>query len=253
MEDRNKLEQMDNIDFNKFKEFALDNSLNSNEKIGFLDSYRKGFEEYILEDILSKLNLKEGSGKVILDIGCGCGDLVLKLIDHTKSNNQKLILIDSEEMLSLLPNDQHLIKIAGEFPFNYDLLKDYVGHIDSILAYSVLHYVFEEGNIYKFIDKSCQLLKSGGGLLLGDIPNYTKRTRFFMSERGIQSHRDFVGDQTSSPSISPYSLEDRRIDDGVVFGILHRYRTQGFETYLLPLHNKLPLANRREDILIEKR
>ena len=44
-----------------------------------------------------------------------------------------------------------------------------------------------------------------------------------------------------------------KIDDGVLFSILHRYRNSGFETYLLPQGEGLPLSNRREDILIVRR
>jgi hypothetical protein len=47
-------------------------------------------------------------------------------------------------------------------------------------------------------------------------------------------------------------VETKKIDDGVVFGILQRYRNFGFDTYLLPQNDNLPIANRREDILIKK-
>lgn len=34
---------------------------------------------------------------------------------------------------------------------------------------------------------------------------------------------------------------------------MQRYRTAGYETYLLPQNKNLPMANRREDIIIERR
>jgi hypothetical protein len=47
-------------------------------------------------------------------------------------------------------------------------------------------------------------------------------------------------------------VEDLKIDDGVVFGIMQRYRNFGFDTYLLPQNEQLPIASRREDILVKK-
>ena len=47
-------------------------------------------------------------------------------------------------------------------------------------------------------------------------------------------------------------LDEDKIDDGVVFAILQRYRNAGFETYLLPQGKNLPMQTRREDILIVK-
>ena len=34
---------------------------------------------------------------------------------------------------------------------------------------------------------------------------------------------------------------------------MQRYRAAGYETYLLPQNKNLPMANRREDIIIERR
>lgn len=44
-----------NLGFDDFRRMALDNTLSQNEKIGFPDSYRQGFEERIFEDINKKL------------------------------------------------------------------------------------------------------------------------------------------------------------------------------------------------------
>jgi hypothetical protein len=41
-----------------------------------------------------------------------------------------------------------------------------------------------------------------------------------------------------------------RVDDGVVLGIVDRMRRRGFDAYIVPQSELLPLANRREDILI---
>ena len=41
-----------------------------------------------------------------------------------------------------------------------------------------------------------------------------------------------------------------KIDDAVVFSILGRARAAGFDAYVVPQAPDLPMANRREDILI---
>src|SRR5262249_59948941 len=75
-------------------------------------------------------------------------------------------------------------KYAARFPDCEALFAQYDGRINAIICYSVLHYVFEEGNVFDFLDRSLQLLAPGGAMLLGDIPNASKRKRFFASARG---------------------------------------------------------------------
>jgi len=45
-------------------------------------------------------------------------------------------------------------------------------------------------------------------------------------------------------------VEPDQIDDSIVFAILQRARAAGFHSYVLPQAPHLPLANRREDILV---
>jgi hypothetical protein len=44
--------------------------------------------------------------------------------------------------------------------------------------------------------------------------------------------------------------EPAKIDDAVVLEILRRARDKGFDAYVVPQSDGLPMANRREDILI---
>jgi hypothetical protein len=46
---------------------------------------------------------------------------------------------------------------------------------------------------------------------------------------------------------------NQKMDDTVIFSLMMRLRKFGCETYLLPQNPDLPMANRREDILIVKR
>jgi hypothetical protein len=41
-----------------------------------------------------------------------------------------------------------------------------------------------------------------------------------------------------------------QIDDGVVLGLLMRMRQAGFQAFIVPQAAALPMANRREDMLI---
>jgi hypothetical protein len=48
------------------------------------------------------------------------------------------------------------------------------------------------------------------------------------------------------------SVEVGKIDDSVLLGLILRARGAGYEGYLVPQPDNLPMANRREDILIRK-
>ena len=52
------------------------------------------------------------------------------------------------------------------------------------------------------------------------------------------------------PPVAAFDPPAGRIDDGVILGIVDRMRRRGFDAYVVPQSESLPLANRREDILI---
>ena len=250
--DKNKLEKFKYLSYKDFQELAKDNSFSKNEKIGFPNNYREKYDEFILKDILTKNPLLMDRGKRILDIGSGCSYLIELIIDHCKGHEHELVLIDSQEMHDLLPKHEHVTKIAGYYPNELNsFIEKNAEQFDCIITYSVFHYIFEEGNIYKFIDKSLEMLKPGGSFLIGDIPNISKRFRFFASDAGIKFHQDYTQTNTLPEEFS-YKIHHDKIDDGVILGILSRYRNLGFETYLIPQNSSLPMQNRREDILITR-
>lgn len=250
--DQEEYERFKNLGFDKFRELAQDDSLNRYERIGFPSAYRDGYEAAIFADILQKLPRLQQSGLTILDIGTGCSDLPHMLIEHCRKQTHRLILIDSQEMLDQLPDAEFITKIAAYFPDEAEaFIEESESRIDVGLAYSVLHYVFEEGNLHAFFDQSLRLLRDGGQLLMGDIPNISKRKRFFSSPNGVKFHKDFM--QTDAPpEVIPFAIEASSIDDGVLFGLMLRARNSGFDSYLLPQPDNLPMANRREDLLILK-
>ncbi len=241
-----------NLTYEDFKQLAVKRGIDKYEKIGFPSSYREGYERYIFDDIRSKLTALRKKNKMIIDIGCGCSDLPLLLIENCIRNQSRLLLIDSKEMLDLLPDASTVEKYSGRFPdcMNDDF-KEFKGEVDAIIVYSVIQHVFIEASIFDFLDNACSLLKEGGEILVGDIPNISKRKRFFSSEEGIKFHKKFSG-KDELPDIGFNNIEFGKLDDGAVLGIMLRYRSFGYDTYLLPQNNKLPMANRREDVLIRK-
>jgi hypothetical protein len=52
------------------------------------------------------------------------------------------------------------------------------------------------------------------------------------------------------PEVAAFALRPGTFDDGVLLGLLLRYRQAGFESYLVPQGRSLPMQNRREDLLI---
>lgn len=172
------------LTFDDFKKMAANPNLSGSEKIGFPDSYRKGYSKTILEDIYTKLPIDKTHNKLIIDIGSGCDELTFELIEVCKNNNHTLVLIDSDEMLSNIPDSHGVIKIGGKFPFSNNEMKEYIGKADYVLCYSVLFYIFANDNLYLFLHEAINLLKANGKFLIGDIPNIDKRDRFLDSEEG---------------------------------------------------------------------
>lgn len=239
------------FDFDDFRERASNPKLTKWEKIGFPDVYRKGVEFKIFEDISFKTQLANAG--TILDIGCGCSELVEHIISFSQRSQKQLYLVDSLEMLSNIDpkylNDQtHLV--PGRFPDKEVVMKLQETSFDIIIVYSVIQYAFIGQSIYGFIHECIKLLKPGGRLLIGDIPNYQARDRFLKSEKG----REFLSKASQVNNTINLQHEDlERIDDSVIMSLLFRFRNFGCETYLLPQPEGLPFANRREDILIVKR
>lgn len=240
-----------NLTFDDFRRMAEDDSLSRYEKIGFPDAYRAGKEQAIFEDIRGKLPLLDESRRVVLDVGPGCSELPLMLVDQCRARGHQLLLVDSAEMLRHLPEEPFIRKVAGYFPQCDELFTDYSGKVDVMLVYSVLHYIFAESNVWDFLDRSLELLAPGGELLIGDVPNVSKRKRFFSSERGVRFHQEFTG-TTELPEVSFNRIERAKMDDAVLMSLVARARAAGFDAYLVPQRADLPMANRREDILIRR-
>ncbi len=240
-----------NPTFEDYRRMAQDPSLSCYEKVGFPDAYRKESEPFIFEDILHKLPTLNQKNKVVLDIGPGCSQLPHMLIALCERNGHTLLLVDSEEMLALLPDKPFIQKHVGQFPKMDAFVNEFQGRVDCLLSYSVLQIAFKEGFFQQFADTALSLLSEGGEMLLGDVPNISKRKRFFASSNGVRYHQHFTGENTL-PTVQFNQMEPDHLDDGTLFGLMMRARLQGFDSYLLPQDSRLPFANRREDLLFTR-
>jgi 2-polyprenyl-3-methyl-5-hydroxy-6-metoxy-1,4-benzoquinol methylase len=238
-----------NLSYDEFRRRAVDPTLSPAEKIGFPDAYRAGRSESILADIEQKLPALGSMHRRILDIGPGCGELARSLMERCQDRQHELVLIDSAEMLDQIPDQTNIIKRAGRFPEAIEGLDGAPYH--AILCYSVIQYVFTEGNLFAFVDRCLSLLADGGRLLMGDVPNASMRKRFLSSPNGIRHHQHFM-ETEAPPVVEHLAIEPGQIDDGVLIGLLQRCRGFGFHAWLVPQDASLPMANRREDLLIEK-
>ena len=240
-----------NLTYKDFQDLALQEGLSKYERIGFPDSYRQTAEREIFNDIRRKLSALDRKNLRVLDIGPGCSDLPLLLIDHCRMHNQRLALLDSAEMLNHLPVGHFIEKKAALFPNCVDWIADNKGAFDAILCYSVLHYALVDVPFFRFYDAALSLLAPGGQLLIGDIPNVSRRKRFFSSKAGIEYHKKFMNTE-DAPVVDYNRIEMDQIDDSILFSLVHRARSQGFDAYVLPQEPSLPMANRREDLFVTR-
>ena len=240
------------LSYDDFKALATEEGLSPDERIGFGDSHRVGREPAILQDLRAKLTNLDVPGRLVVDLGCGCGSLALELISFCRRMSHLHVLMDAEEVLARLPDDPHLRKISGRFPqesgASVQALK---GKADVVIIYSVLQVSMLDSNPFDFLDRALELLAPGGQLLVGDIPNQSMRRRFFNSAAGRAFHKSFTSTDTE-PEVVFGAIELERIDDSVVIGLVMRARAAGFDAFLLPQHPDLVFANRREDLLCRR-
>lgn len=241
------------LTYERFRQMALDPSLNSNEKIGYPDGFRRGYTAAVLADIGRKLPALARTGAVVLDIGAGCDELAHRLIAQCGERQQRLILVDSPEMLAPLPDAPHVLKLPGRFPEEVlaSLRQALPDGADAILCYGVIQVVFLEANPFAFVDAAASLLAPGGRLLFGEVPNHSMLRRFLASEAGRAHHRAYMRTDRD-PELPLHEAAEGRIDDAVLVGLLLRQRAAGLHAWLLPQDETLPLANRREDLLVAR-
>ena len=237
------------LTFESFRDMASDPTLTANERIGFPEEYRAGTEHAILADIEAKLPALGDERRTVVDIGPGCGPLADLTRERCHARGHDLVLVDSAEMLAHHPDAAGLTKIAARFPD--PALEPLTGRADAVIVYSVIQYAFADASVFAFFDAALRLLAPGGRLLVGDVPNATMRRRFLASDAGRAHHRAYTG-RDEDPEVQFNTLDEGEIDDAVVVSLLLRARSAGLNAWVVPQDPALPMANRREDLLIQR-
>lgn len=190
----------------------------------------------IAKDILNKLNLKKKD--TVLEIGSGPGLLANDLLAYCK----EYTAIDNKNVLNLIKNKK-IKKINCNF-FNYKSKKKF----NKIIIYSVLHCLTNYNDVYKFINKAINLIKPGGSLLIGDIPNEDKKKRFLKSNYGKKFKINW--NKVSKKAFKQFKFSTIKFSDKIILNIINNYRKKGYEVFVLSQNEKLPFSNTREDLII---
>jgi hypothetical protein len=244
------IERFRELDFEDFRRLAQEPGISRNQRIGFPDSYRDGYADHILDDICNKLPPLKTKNATIIDIGPGCSELSEKLIDLCARQGHRLFLVDSIEMLDLLPNTPFITKVPGKFPNNLaELISLIPDGCDALLCYSVFHYMIQDFGIDTISKSVATLLNESGCALLGDIPNISKRKRFFSTAEGRASHREFTG-REELPTELLSENEEGKITDQTLTELITAFHEHGVKAEVTEQSPLLPMANRREDLLI---
>jgi cyclopropane fatty-acyl-phospholipid synthase-like methyltransferase len=210
--------------------------------------FQREAERKILFDLLYKLKLEVTDE--LLEIGCGPGNLLMPLSCFCA----RATGIDNEGAITRLEhrltNDNVVTCMPGNF-LDMDLP---ASQFDKILIYSVLHYLSDKAEILRFVERALPILKPGGLMLLGDIPNTSKKIRFGNSISGQMIAKKWAEQIMVADGTLPEKItQDHKLvifDDALVLDVVAFIREKGFDAYLLPQPLDLPFGGSREDILV---
>lgn len=213
--------------------------------------FQEAEEKRILFDLIGKLSIS--SEDSCLEVGCGAGNLLIPLSFFVKSivgvDHGSCLCKLKERFPGAAPGIGNVQLIAGDF---LDLTLD--GKFDKIIVYSVLHYLADGDEVMKFVNKTMSMLAPGGKLLLGDLPNKSKKERFLKSEYGktfVAQWNERVG-ADGGMTVNHLDKDGSLVefDDTLVLEILSKARKAGLNAYVLPQPDGLVFNHTREDILI---
>jgi len=234
------------VSFNNYKKQAEKSELSDTEISGRYD-FQLEAEKKIIPDVISKLNLQPEDN--LLDIGCGPGTLLIPLSKVV----EMVCGIDNEAVIQRIEKKYkdkgNITTISGNFlEIESQQLKLY----SKIVIYSVVHYLSSQDELFQFLLKALKLLKPGGRMLIADIPNLDKKTRFENTNYGKNEIKKWQKKVANKPVFVDWSVDQDliKIDDDCYLSILKFARDKGFESYLLPESENLPFGRTRYDILI---
>ena len=242
-------ERFGDLTYEDFRRLAADERLTPAERAGFPEALRAGAEDLILADVAGKLTALDGPPATVVEIGPGTSDLPRALARRCGDRGHRLVLVDAPEVLAQHERTDGTVHVPGRFPAETaDALAELHGQASAVLVYSVLQYV---ADAFGFLDAAAALLAPGGRLLLGDLPNASMRNRFLASAAGAAHHRALTG-RDEDPDVRFNAPVPGQLDDAMVLGLAARARAAGLHAWILPQDPRLPMANRREDLLVER-
>lgn len=199
-------------------------------------------ERLVARDVAEKLDLRPSDE--LLEIGCGPGQILIPLSFFVS----RAVGVDHPQVIATVRErfrGENVELRSGNF---IDLEMN--GLFDKILIYSVVQCLESCEEALAFILKAAALLRPGGRMLVGDLPNINLKKRFLSTNFGDKFARDFM--QKSAPARVDGTSQDAElvhVDDDLVLRILELGRRQGFETHLLAQSDSLPFGHTREDIV----
>ncbi|MEL6316178.1 MAG: methyltransferase domain-containing protein [Pseudomonadota bacterium] len=204
-------------------------------------------ERRIVPDVVDKLAIAPDDA--LLEIGCGVGALIAPLSYLVRSAAG----VDHPDVLAALRRrigEGRVETLPGNF---LDL--EISGAYSKILVYSVLHCLSDGDEAMRFIQKAAGLLRPGGRLLLGDLPNSDRKARFQASPRGRAFEAEWAAARAADPDAPGPELQPDpdcfTPDDAFLLRILAWARGAGAHAYILPQPPDLPFGHTREDVVIE--
>jgi len=207
----------------------------------------KHSEKKIFNYIVKRLNLKKDDN--LLDIGCGAGLLCNYLTKHCIKNKINLSLNDIPEIIEFVKNknkkSKYIKYISSEFQN-----KNFDKKFNKVLCYSVIQCT---NNPRIFFKKILKVVGNQSLILVGDIPNTSKKMRFLKSKFGHKFEENRI--KKKIKSIENYINENKQnllINDEFISFSLSYARRKGFNSYVLDQKNNFPFSYTREDILLER-
>lgn len=203
-------------------------------------------EKEILVDVIQKLNITPSDR--LLEIGCGPGQILIPLSFLVC----EAMGVDHPEVCSVFEKrfrSSNLTLVSGNF-MDVNLTDKY---FDKILCYSVVS-TLPAAELENFVVKAMSLIKPGGKMLIGDIANIDKKSRFLNSETGKAFEKEWRERELPSTNLdlTKYLIDENLLvpTDEIVLSLVRLVRQMGFHCYVLPQPETLPWGNSREDLLI---